>query len=81
MLAILFPGPPPIPVFRDPVKSRPIFGPLKSPDQPHVAPGMVVLIAGPATPGFLLKAAQRTGPEGHVTLAGRTQEAVDRLQE
>jgi SAM-dependent methyltransferase len=77
---VQFPGPPPVPVFRDPVKSKPIFGPPRSPDQPHVAAGMVVVIAGPATPGFVLKAAERTGPEGHVTVVGGTEEAIERLR-
>jgi ubiquinone/menaquinone biosynthesis C-methylase UbiE len=74
------PGPPTVPVFPDPVKNEPIFGPRKTPDQPNVAPGMQVLIAGPAAPGFVLKAAQRTAPEGHVTVVAGRQEVIDRLQ-
>jgi SAM-dependent methyltransferase len=75
------PGPPAVPVFPDPVKNEPVFGPRKTPDQPYVAPGMQVLIAGPAAPGFVLKAAQRTAPEGQVTVVAARQEAIDRLQE
>ena len=78
---VQFPGPPPVPVFADPVKNKPVFGPRKSPSQPNVFPGMRVLIAGPAAPEFIIKAAQRTGPEGHVFVVRERQAAMDRLEE
>jgi ubiquinone/menaquinone biosynthesis C-methylase UbiE len=78
---VQFPGPPPVPVFADPVKNKPVFGPRKSPSQPNVFPGMQVLIAGSAAPGFIIKAAQYTGPEGHVFVVRDRQAAIDRLEE
>ena len=78
---VQFPGPPPVPFFADPVKNKPVFGPRKSPSQPNVFPGMQVLIAGPAAPEFIIKAAQRTGPEGHVFVVRDRQAAIDRLEE
>lgn len=70
-----------MPVFADPVKNKPVFGPRKSPSQPNVFPGMQVLIAGAAAPEFIIKAAQRIGPEGHVFVVRDRQAAMDRLEE
>jgi ubiquinone/menaquinone biosynthesis C-methylase UbiE len=78
---VQFPGPPPVPFFADPVKNKPVFGPHESPSQPNVFPGMQVLIAGAAAPEFIIKAAQRTGSEGHVFVVRERQAAIDRLAE
>jgi ubiquinone/menaquinone biosynthesis C-methylase UbiE len=77
---VQFPGPPIVPVFPDPVKNKPVFGPQKSPNQPNVFPGMQVLIAGLPKSEFVLKAAQRTGPQGHVFVVAEPRGASERLQ-
>ena len=69
-------GPPIVwPKWKAPIGSR-----RQAPDQPHVWPGMQVLVIGSARAEFIAKAAERTAPDGKVIVLSPDHEAIGRLE-
>ena len=58
----------------------PIGSQRQVPEQPNVWPGMQVLVLGSASAGFIVKAAERTAPEGKVVVIHPDGEALGRLE-
>ena len=58
----------------------PIGSQRQAPDQPHVWPGMQVLVIGSARAAFIAKAAERTAPDGKVIVLSPDCEAMRRLE-
>jgi ubiquinone/menaquinone biosynthesis C-methylase UbiE len=72
--------PRPTPRIALPRWKAPIGSQRQAPDQPHVWPGMQVLVIGSARAGFIAKAAERTAPDGRVIALSDDGEALRRLE-
>jgi hypothetical protein len=71
--------PRPTPRIALPKWKAPIGSQRQAPDQPHVWPGMQVLVIGSARAEFIAKTAERTAPDGQVVVLSDEGETLRRL--